>query len=195
MNKFEDARNCFEKAINFGTVRDERTIWLLAAEFEQRQEAYTRARTILQKARVKFAQNDQIWHASIKLELSSENQQIAAHLLARALQECPTSGILWALAIEIEPVSTRMRKSTDALKSANEECVVFVAIGKIFWSELKVEKARRFFKRATELDPDNGDAWAYLIKFEESCENSAEQIEMAQKDFLKAEPRHGTLWM
>ena len=87
-----------------------------------------------------------------------------------------------------------MRKSTDALKNANAEAVVFIAIGKIFWSELKVEKARRFFQRATELDPDNGDAWAHLIKFEESCEGGDELVERAKKDFLEAEPRHGTLW-
>ena len=85
LGQIENARAVYEKAMNSATIRDEVTIWLLAAKFEERNEAFTRARTILQKARVKFGQNEHIWHASIKLEVSIDNQQIANHLLARAL--------------------------------------------------------------------------------------------------------------
>lgn len=66
----------------------------------------------------------------------------------------------------MEPQATRMRKSTDAVKNVNTDAVIFIAIGKIFWVENKTEKARRFLARATELDPDNGDAWLHLFKFE-----------------------------
>ena len=41
--------------------------------------------------------------ASIRLELICDNEKIAQHLLAKALQEIPESGPLWALAIEMEP--------------------------------------------------------------------------------------------
>jgi len=41
-----------------------------------------------------------------------------------------------------------------------------MSIGKIFWAEKKTHKARRFFVRAKELDPDNGDTWLYLLAFE-----------------------------
>ena len=60
-----------------------------------------------------------------------------------------------------------MRKSTDAVKHVNTHPSIFMAIGKIFWVEKKLEKARRFLTRATELEPDNGDTWLHLLKFEQ----------------------------
>ena len=66
----------------------------------------------------------------------------------------------------MEPQATRMRKSTDAVKNVNTDAKIFIAIGKIFWVENKIEKARRFLTRATELDADNGDVWLHLLKFE-----------------------------
>ena len=86
-----------------------------------------------------------------------------------------------------------MRKSTDAVKHVNTDAVIFIAIGKIFWVENKTEKARRFLTRATELDPDNGDTWLHLLKFEEAFGDLA-AVEGVRQNFLKAEPRHGEQW-
>lgn len=36
--------------------------------------------------------------------------------MAKALQECPSSGLLWAEAIEMEPHPKQKKKSVDALK-------------------------------------------------------------------------------
>ena len=60
-----------------------------------------------------------------------------------------------------------MRKCTDAVKNVSTDAVIFIAIGKIFWVENKTEKARRFLTRATELEPDSGDAWLHMLKFEQ----------------------------
>ena len=156
-------------------------------------EAFTRARTILQKARAKLDSDAQIWRASIRLEITCDNEKIAQYLLAKALQEFPNSGEIWAQAIAMEPQATRMRKSTDAVKQVNTDAVIFVAIGKIFWVENKTEKARRFLTRATELDPDNGDTWLHLLKFEQQfgSDSSAQSV---IDGFRKAEPRHGEQW-
>ena len=43
-----------------------------------------------------MATDPQIWLASIKLELTCDNEKIAQHLLAKALQECANSGDVWA---------------------------------------------------------------------------------------------------
>ena len=107
-----------------------------------------------------------IWLASVRLEITCDNEKNGQHLLSRALQECPSSGELWTQAIAMEPQATRMRKSTDAVKHVNTEATIFIAIGKIFWVENKTKKARKFLTRATELDPDNGDVWLALLKFE-----------------------------
>ena len=60
-------------------------MWLESARFEERQEMFTRARTILQKARAKMPKDSQVWLASIRLEIMCDNERIAQHLLAKAL--------------------------------------------------------------------------------------------------------------
>ena len=88
----------------------------------------------------------EIWLQSVRLELKTGNGKIAQHLMARALQTCPEAGKLWALAIEMEPQATRMRKCTDAVSRNKNDSFIFMAIGKIFWEEQKPIKARKFLK-------------------------------------------------
>lgn len=78
-------------------------MFVSAAKFEIKNDAVARARTLLNKARIKLPDSEQVWLESIRLELASGNDKIAHHLLSRALQTCPDSGPLWALAIEMEP--------------------------------------------------------------------------------------------
>mmetsp|Transcript_35814 Transcript_35814/g.47127 ORF Transcript_35814/g.47127 Transcript_35814/m.47127 type:complete len:101 (+) Transcript_35814:1161-1463(+) len=75
--QLEEVRSTYDKALQVDTVRSERIIWLEAARFEERQEAFTRARTILQKARAKMPSDALIWLASIKLEVTCDNERIA----------------------------------------------------------------------------------------------------------------------
>ena len=163
----EEAQQTYASALKVEGVRRETTVWLLAAEFEERQEMFTRARTILEKVRFKMPTDPSVWLASIRLERTCDNEKVAQQLLARALQVCPESGPLQTLAIEMEPqAQTRMRKAIDAVKQVKDDPSIFVAIGKVFWVEKKTTKARKWLTRATELDPDNGDTWLHLLKFE-----------------------------
>ena len=59
-----------------------------------------------------------------------------------------------------------MRKSTDAVTKNKNDPQIYLAIGKIFWAENKVHKARKFLQRAVELDKDQADAWLMLHEFE-----------------------------
>ena len=72
----------------------------------------------------------------------------------------------------MEPLQTRMRKSTDAVIKAKDDPNVFLAIGKIFWAENKPIKARKFLQKSVELDKDFADAWLYLIEFEKEFDKS-----------------------
>ena len=152
----------------------------------------TRARTVLQKARIKLPQSEEVWLHSIRLELQSGNEKIAQHLLSRALQACPESGKLWPQAIDMEPQQTRMSKSTDAVKKVKDSPYVFTAIGKNFWAEHKPLKARKFLERALEFDKDLADSWLYLIAFESEYDQSA--VPKLKEDFATTEPKHGELW-
>ena len=49
------------------------------------------------------------------------------------------------------------------------------------------------FKRATELDPNNGDSWLYLLKFEMQF-GDAKSVEDTKTGFQEAGPKHGEIW-
>ncbi len=59
--------------------------------------------------------------------------------MSRALQECPTSGILWSEAIFLENKPQRKTKSVDALKKCEHDPNVLLAVAKLFWAERKVQ--------------------------------------------------------
>lgn len=47
-----------------------------------------------------------------------------------ALQECPTSGLVWAEAIELEPPASKKAKSKEALKRNDKDPRVVAAVAK-----------------------------------------------------------------
>lgn len=70
-----------------------------------------KARSVLERARLKNPKNDQLWLEAIRVELRANLKDIAMAMMAKALQECPNSGILWAESIFLEPVPQRKIKS------------------------------------------------------------------------------------
>lgn len=85
--------------------------------------------------------------------------------LARALQECEHSGILWAEAIFMEQRHGRKTKSVDALKRCEHDPHVLLAVAKMLWAE-RSKKAREWFHKTIKVKSDYGDAWAHFYKFE-----------------------------
>ena len=84
-NLIEEARATYEEALVTEGVKSERQVWLSFADFEARHLALTKARTILQKARIRMPADDLIWLASARLEVRSENSKIALNLVSQAL--------------------------------------------------------------------------------------------------------------
>ena len=126
----------------------------------------TKARSILEKARLIFQSDPLIWIESIRLEIICDNVKGAGLMVSKALQECPLSGQLWVLAIELEPKHQKKAKALDALNKCDHDAHVMIAIAKIFIEEKMIEKARKWFEKATKINPDLGDAWAYYYKME-----------------------------
>lgn len=50
--------------------------------------------------------------------------------MAEALQKCPTSGLLWAEAIKMEPRLQRKTKGIDALKKCDNDPHVLLAVAR-----------------------------------------------------------------
>ena len=154
----------------------------------------TKARSTLEKARTRNPHNALLWLHSVRLECATEgNKPIGMALMARAMQECPTAGVLWAEAIFLESKPQRRTKSMDALKVCEHDAHVLLAVSKLFWSERKTQKAREWFQRTVKLEPDLGDAWAYYYKFEVAYGTDEQQRDVRTR-CKQAEPRHGEEW-
>lgn len=80
-------------------------LWLSAAELEEMAHGFSRARAMLAQARTRNTKNAELWLAAVRLEsragkadgtTAEQAMKSAEATMARALQDCPTSGVLWA---------------------------------------------------------------------------------------------------
>lgn len=168
-------------------------IWLSAAQLEEKHGTLSKARALLEQARLKNPQTPELWLSAVRTEFRGGNKKAAEALLAKALQDCPSSGILWAEAIEMAPRPQRKAKSVDALKRCDHDAHVVAAVAKLFWADRKVEKARSWLGRAVALNPEIGDLWALLYKFEIQHGFEEYQNQVVSR-CVAAEPRRGELW-
>jgi len=168
-------------------------LWIGAAALEERAFGATKARSILELARLRNSGNPRLWLAAIRLERRHGNAKLSENLAAKALQECPDAGELWADAIASAPRPARKGKSLEALKRCDNDARVIVAVSALFVAERKHAKARKWFARALALEPDLGDAWARSYAFELVDGNEGTQQDVLER-CVAAEPTHGELW-
>lgn len=177
-------------------------LWCLASRLEESIAEYgagtanaglTKARSILELARLKNPKNDQLWVEAIRLERRAGNDKLAVSLMAKALKECPNSGFLLSENIITAPRVEQKSKSADAIKKCPDDPRVIAAVAALFAGERKNDKARKWFERATAVDLDNGDSWAKLYAFELDA-GTKETQENVKNRCVAAEPKHGELW-
>jgi pre-mRNA-processing factor 6 len=109
------------------------------------------------------------------------------------MQECPTSPLLWSMAIFLENPQQRKGRSVDALKKAGEHPLVITAVARLFWNERKIEKTRQWMANAITADPDWGDAWGWWLQFERQHGEPERQMAVIEKA-VAAQPHHGPVW-
>ncbi|KAI3378242.1 hypothetical protein SNEBB_006096 [Seison nebaliae] len=185
-------------------------IWLNLADLELNEKSVIRARAIIEKGKLLNEKNDELWLKSIQIELKcgeieSKNKPVTAMIrarclknakaiMAKALQDCPKSDLLWSHAIFLETVpQLRKSRSTDAMKQCDNHPLVLLSNARLMWAERNVNFARDWFKRALKVDSDNGDIWAYLYKFELQ-NGTAESIKLVEEKCVLEEPHHGHYW-
>jgi pre-mRNA-processing factor 6 len=168
-------------------------LWTEAARLEEKNGAVGKARALLEQARLKNPKNELLWLAAVRTEARANNIRAADTLMAKALQECPTSGILWAENVATAPRPQRKARSVDALKKCHDDAYVVAAVAGLFWQDRKVDKARNWLVKAVTIEPDVGDFWAQLYKFE--CQHGTPEAaaEVLQK-CIAADPHHGERW-
>jgi len=176
-------------------------LWIQASRLEERagefdsslRSGVTKARSLLELSRLKNPKNPELWVEAIRLERRAGNDKLAITLMARALQECPSSGLLLAENITTAPRVEQKSKSADAIKKCPDDPRVIAAVASLFASERKLEKARKWFERAVVLDPDVGDSWAKYYLFETETGSSGKKEKIKER-CIAAEPKHGELW-
>lgn len=154
---------------------------------------FTKARSLLELARLKNPKNPELWIEAIRLERRAGNEKLAISLMARALQECPTSGLLLAENISTCPRPEAKTKSADAIKKNPDDPYIITAVASLFSSERKQEKARKWFDRACVLNPDLGDSWAKYYAFEIEFGNEVQRQSVVDR-CVSADPKHGEIW-
>ncbi|XP_057436053.1 protein STABILIZED1-like [Lotus japonicus] len=164
-------------------------LWLSRANLEEE----TKAREVLKMAQEKNPKNPELLLAAVRLESKHGHQEEADILMAKALQECPNSGILWAASIEMVPHPLRKTKSMDALKKCDDDPHVIAAVAKLFCHDGKVDIARTWLNRLVTLAPDIGDFWALCYQFE-MHHGTEENREDVLKRCVAAKPKYGEIW-
>ena len=185
---------------------DSYVLWILASRLEERATDFdedtdqgtarsgsTKARSMLELARLKNPKNPHLWLEAVRLERRSGNAKLAETLMAKALQECPSSGILLSENIMTAPRVEQKSKSADAIKRAPDDPRVIYAVASLFAAERKNDKARKWFDRAVILDPDWGDSWARYYAFERQV-GTPDQRDNVRDRCVQADPKHGEIW-
>jgi pre-mRNA-processing factor 6 len=172
---------------------DNAVLVVLMARLCEKMQGVSKARSVLELCRLKMPKNEKLWLESIRLERGSGNPKNADNLMARALQECPSSGLLWAEEVLTCSKPQQKSKSVDALKHCDNDAVVITAVARLFEKDRKLPKARKWFDRAITLEPDYGDAWCHYYAFElRAGEKVLAESVLAR--CIAASPLHGELW-
>eukprot|EP01063_Lacrimia_lanifica_P036111 TRINITY_DN7076_c2_g1_i1.p1 TRINITY_DN7076_c2_g1~~TRINITY_DN7076_c2_g1_i1.p1 ORF type:complete len:951 (+),score=426.77 TRINITY_DN7076_c2_g1_i1:62-2854(+) len=186
-------RTLYDEAIRKNP--DSVALWKMASHLEEAVcKDLVKARSILEKSRARLPRNDELWLATVRLEVRHGQKVKAAQDLSKALQECPASGCLWAQAVAMEPPESRRARAADAAKKCEKDGRVYCAIARTFWAERKLESARKSFQRAVKYDADLGDTWASWYKFEVQ-HGTEEQKAAVLHQCIQADPHHGEGWI
>jgi len=171
-------------------------LWLLYSRLEESLGLLPKARSVLDRARLAVPKSPELWCESVRLELRAGDNKQAESLMERARREVPKSkqGLLWAEKIwHLTERKQRKPRAVEAVKEAENDPVLLVAVARIFWGERRLEKAQNWFERALVRDSDLGDSWAWYYKF--LCEHGTDEkrAEVVKK-CVSVEPRHGEVW-
>lgn len=192
LSKLKEAQEAY--AVGTRANPNAHVLFILLARAQEKTGSVVKARSTLDRGRSLNPKNPELWCEGIRLERRANNMSAANKLMAIALQECPRSGLLWADKIMHHETRTQRRpRALEAIKQLESDPRLFMCVGRIFWSERKLEKAHTWFTKALLVDPDFGDAWVWYFKFLEQHGTDEKKAEVLSK-MEATEPKHGEIW-
>ena len=174
-------------------------LWILAVRLEARATGLTKARTVMDRARLANSKNEELWLEVVRMErMNNKNErrtQDATTMVNRALMECPRSGRLMTEKIlYLEDRAHRKTSALQAMRTLGEnDKYIFLTVARIFWSQRAFEKAVVWFEKVIKTDPDFADGWAWYYAFLMKHGTEEKKREVIHRLELE-EPRHGEIW-
>jgi pre-mRNA-processing factor 6 len=192
LSKLREAQEAF--SIGTRAAPKSPVLFILLSRIQEKQGAVVKARSTLDRGRQQNPKNPDLLCEAVRLERRQNNVSAAQKIMATALQECPTSGLLWAEKImHLESRTQRKPRALEAIKKVEKDPQLFVVVARIFWAERRLDKAATWFTKAVVLDPDYGDGWVWYYKFLEQHGTEEKKAEVLSKAAM-AEPKHGEIW-
>ncbi|KAJ4375276.1 U4/U6 x U5 tri-snRNP complex subunit Prp1 [Neocucurbitaria cava] len=192
LSKLKEAQEAF--SVGTRAAPKSPTLFILLSRIQEKQGAIVKARSTLDRGRQQNPKNPELLCEAVRLERRQNNIPAAQKIMATALQECPTSGLIWAERImHLEARTQRKPRALEAIKKMEKDARLFIVVARIFWSERRLDKASTWFTKAIVLDPDYGDGWVWFYKFLEQHGTEEKKEEVLSKAAL-AEPKHGEIW-
>lgn len=192
MSKLKEAQEAF----SIGTRANPKApvLYILLSHIQEKQGAIIQARSSLDRGRQENPKNAQLLCEAVRLERRQNNNSAASKTMSFALQECPTSGLLWAEKImHLEARTQRKPRALEAIKKVENDPLLFVVIARIFWGERRLDKATTWFQKAVNLQPEFGDGWVYYYKFLQQHGTDEKKADVLSKAIM-AEPKYGEIW-
>ena len=192
LSKLKEAQEAF--SIGTRAAPKSPTLFILLSRIQEKHGAIVKARSTLDRGRQQNSKNAELLCEAVRLERRQSNIPAAQKVMATALQECPSSGLLWAEKImHLESRTQRKPRALEAIKKVEKDPQLFVVVARIFWSERRLDKAATWFTKAVVLDSDYGDGWVWYYKFLEQHGTEEKKAEVLSKAAM-AEPKHGEIW-
>ena len=192
-NKLPQAREAYSTGVR--ACPKSVPLYLLWSRLEVKTGVIVKARSVLDRGRLALDnKSPELWLESVRVERKAGNVAQAKVLMAQALQNIGTSGILWSESIwYLEPRTQRKPRSLEAIKKCENDPALFVTVARVFWGERKLDKAANWFEKSVLLDPDQGDTWAWYFKFLVQHGTEEKRAEVLEKCRAN-EPKHGEVW-
>lgn len=195
IKSYKEAADELRKAIDH--VKDSTPLSLLLAELQVKIGSISKARIILESARIKEPNSIRLWLASIRLERIDENDGQTILMLSRALQRFPKSYELLAeqLFIENKTINRPIGPSViQVLLECDNDRFIMLGVAKIYWSQNEIDKTRKWLEKVVSTHKNFGDAWAYLYKFEIEQDANDETLQMLRSRCAQENPQEGEEW-
>ncbi len=146
-------------------------LWILFIRLKEKNGngSILKARSIGETARLKLPKNDLIWLECIRLEKRSKDvkdHKLAENHLAKALQECPNSSVLWSEVLITCPKVQRRSKVMEALKRCDQDALVIMTTARLFEQSGRIRKAKKWYERSLSINPKLGDTYIYYFAME-----------------------------